>query len=270
MFPCLSALQVRALSGVPATIYLLLMSEPAGGNQEWIERYSGFSDKPVKQALALLVELGMVSRCGVRGSYTYHLVRPDQERQLPLPVERIEAGPEIVDAVAADAQAPNAPGPEFPAQETADEDQPAGRLGKIESEKLRLAPLASSSSRSLNLDSRENLLPPDSRRAVESENFRLAALLDRAEVRDPAKSRLLRGGFDPEVIEAHLRLSDSTGQAIYRIEHNWPVAWDKWRDWQQFHCRECGGTIYPGEQCYRCAPNEEGEEDDDDGSGEVE
>jgi hypothetical protein len=249
MFECLTALQVRALAGVPATILLLLMSEPTGGNQEWIERYTGYSDKPVKHGLELLVELGLVTRAGKRGSYVYRLAT--KERQLPLPIDQIEAGdePEIIDAAASDAPAPANELPE--PEETAPE--------KIESEKFRLAPLASSS-RSLNLDSRKDLLPPESRKAVEPENLRLAALLDRHQVRDPARSRLLSGGYDPETVEAHLWLSDSVGQAIYRIEHNWPVEWYKWRDWQQYHCRECGGTLYDGYHCANC------DFDDDEGA----
>ena len=55
----LTASTVRAVKGAAASIILLLMVDPRGGNQEWLERYTGYTDKPVSAALSFLFENGM-------------------------------------------------------------------------------------------------------------------------------------------------------------------------------------------------------------------
>jgi hypothetical protein len=51
----------------------------------------------------------------------------------------------------------------------------------------------------------------------------LLAALDAGGIREPARSRLARcEHVTVELIEYHTQTA-SAGQAIYRIEHNWPV-----------------------------------------------
>lgn len=79
---------VRELKGAPLSIVLAL--QLAGGvpvTQEWLERNTGYSDKPIAKGLAYLQEHGFV----VRGSSGWMLA---QAQQLPLPVEQVEAADE--------------------------------------------------------------------------------------------------------------------------------------------------------------------------------
>lgn len=221
----LSASLVRMTKGAAASIILLMLADPAGGNQEWIERYTGYTDKPVSQALGFLMEIGIIGRAGERGEFRYFLA--NQEKQLPLPMDQIEPASDRKNFFA----------PEEPSSGHALRRIEGCRSG--ESESFRLDPLEESgSSRSLDSSSSQNLPLPDSS-ASESEKFRLEALLDRHGVRNPARRRLLSGSFDHDTLQAHLVLAENPGQAIYRIEHNWPVDLSRWRDWLSLHCQEC-------------------------------
>ncbi len=204
----LTAAMVRMVKGAAASILLLLMTEPAGGNQEWIERYTCYTDKPVSQALAFLMETGMITRSGERGVYTYRLASGAQ--QLPLPVELL-------------------PDDQTVSTETVEETAELAPVHqtdeKIESETFRLDPLASSRSIQ-NLESRDPPLPDS--RACESEFFRLnLQALDEHNIREPARSRLARlAHVTPGTVRYHCGTAKNSGQAIYRIEHNWPAPAD--------------------------------------------
>lgn len=227
----LTASLVRMTKGAAASIILLLLAEPAGGNQEWIERYTGYTDKPISQALGFLMEIGIIGQAGERGAFRYFLA--NQEKQLPLPV-----------------------------------DASLIFFNQIESESFRLDPLEESgSSGSPDLDSSRNLPLPDSG-ARESEKFRLDAsspcrglerLLDRHEVRNPARGRILAARFDADFVQAHLVQAENVGLAIWRIEHNWPIDAAKWREWRGSHCQDCEQYRH---QCV-CEPDEDDPDEDD-------
>jgi hypothetical protein len=80
---------VRMLKGVPlAVVVLLRLAQEDGSgpvNQEWLERYSGYTDKPVSQALRYLLEMGEVTR-NDRGMWQL----AGETRQLPLAAERLD------------------------------------------------------------------------------------------------------------------------------------------------------------------------------------
>ncbi|HWR66993.1 MAG TPA: hypothetical protein VN364_12830, partial [Bellilinea sp.] len=86
----LTASMVRGLKGAAASIILLLMTEPRGGNQEWLERYTGYTDKPISAALSFLFENGMIVKTGDRGEYSYRLA--GETRQLPLSLDQLGDG----------------------------------------------------------------------------------------------------------------------------------------------------------------------------------
>ena len=51
---------VRELKGAPISIILVLSFSTVRVTQEWIERATGYTDKPVSQALAYLREIGLI------------------------------------------------------------------------------------------------------------------------------------------------------------------------------------------------------------------
>lgn len=53
---------VRAWKGCPLSVYVVLLLSGQALAQSFIERHTGYTDKPVSQALALLEESGMVRR----------------------------------------------------------------------------------------------------------------------------------------------------------------------------------------------------------------
>ncbi len=221
----LNAAVVRMTKGAAASIILLLVAEPMGGNQEWIERYTGYTDKSVSQALAFLIEQGLVMKSGNRGEYRYRLATA--EHQLPLPVEELE-GPE----------------PELTTEftestETKDENEVGKNFEEIESENLRLDPLASSGSLTKPVKSSDDIQLPLARSSGESEKFRLERLLDRHEVNNPARARLLAGSYAYDLVLGHLVTAANAGQAIWRIENGWQVPRERWQAWRQDHCPDC-------------------------------
>ena len=76
---------VRELKGAPLSIYVLLGLVQQRVTQEYLERSTGYTDKPVSQALAYLQEIGLVdhTRSG------WQLIKSDQI-QLPLPPLALE------------------------------------------------------------------------------------------------------------------------------------------------------------------------------------
>lgn len=55
-----SVSMVRQLKGAPLSVYMVLMAVGQRVSQEWIERNTGYSDKPISQALAYLRDMGHV------------------------------------------------------------------------------------------------------------------------------------------------------------------------------------------------------------------
>lgn len=57
-----TAQTVRELKGASLSVLVLLLVSPLPVSQEWLERNSGYTDKPVSQALAYLKETGRVCK----------------------------------------------------------------------------------------------------------------------------------------------------------------------------------------------------------------
>jgi hypothetical protein len=179
-----SVAMVRLLKGVPLACLVALWVAQRDGmgpqGAEWLERCTGYSDKPVGQALLFLEEQGFVSR---NGRYLWQVSGP--VGQPPL-----SGGSVLVD----------------------------GRgVGETPT------PLSSSSSGII-----DSSVTGEASRTRETENFRvddgvLAALVAGG-IGEPKRSALLRlQHVTVELVEGHLESAESVGQAIYRIEHNWPV-----------------------------------------------
>lgn len=209
----LTAATVRMVKGAAASIILLLLIEPTGGNQDWLKRYTGYSDKTVSEALAFLIENGQIIRTGDRGVYSYRLA--SGVTQLPLSAEQLEESEIEESEIEA-----------LPEPETEPEPEPES---EIESEILRLDdPLASSG---FNQTLESGLIKPPAREQTETEKIRLKLEeLDRHGIREPARSRLARLDYvTPRAIRYHCMTADNFGLAIYRIEHRWRVR-DGWID----------------------------------------
>jgi hypothetical protein len=197
---------VRALAGAPLTVLILLQVNRTSLTQSYIRRNTGFSDHVVHDALELLHDYGYVTQTG---RYTWQLA--DGVFQLPL----MQALPE-----------PEAD----PAPETVEEKEECVDIEENpEDENLArilcdLNPLASSSS----LTTRNLESDLTTTRAPSSQILRAnLEELDNFGIREPARSRVAKKTHvTPELIRYHCGSSKSTGQAIYRIEHNWAVPED--------------------------------------------
>lgn len=71
---------VRELKGAPLSILIALTMVHQRVTQEWLERSTGYTDKPVSQALAYMQEHGLVDHTSAGWMLT------GQARQLPLPL----------------------------------------------------------------------------------------------------------------------------------------------------------------------------------------
>ena len=194
----LTTSQLRGLKGAPISVLMamILVGQPVGA--EWLEDTTGYTYKVVASALRFLSEIGYIQRNG-----RYHWVITGEVTQMPLMAPQ----PELPDPTPAE-------------QPTSEEPLPENRVGIIPT------PEPSSSSRVFNLDSsKENLL---ARKPPDPEKFRVDANLQELAaqgIRDPARSRLATlPGVTPEMIRAHCAsCPGKLGQAIYHIEHNWPL-----------------------------------------------
>jgi len=75
---------VRECKGAPLAILVLLSLSAVPQRQEWLERNSGYTDKPVSQALKYLAETGRIvkARQGwvLAEGFTLYLSAPDDEK----------------------------------------------------------------------------------------------------------------------------------------------------------------------------------------------
>lgn len=71
---------IRELKGAPLSIIFALSLVRQRVTQEWLERSTGYTDKPVSQALAYLQEIGLVNKTGAGWQLT------GSARQLPMPI----------------------------------------------------------------------------------------------------------------------------------------------------------------------------------------
>jgi hypothetical protein len=208
---------VRALAGAPLTVLILLQVNRTSLTQSYIRRNTGFSDHVVHDALELLHDYGYVTQTG---RYTWQLA--DGVFQLPLmqalPEPEADPAPEIVEEKEECVDIEENP-----------EDENLARI------LCDLNPLASSSS----LTTRNLESDLTTTRAPSSQILRAnLEELDNFGIREPARSRVAKKTHvTPELIRYHCGSSKSTGQAIYRIEHNWAIP-DGWQEpapdgWQE-------------------------------------
>jgi len=207
---------VRALAGAPLTVLILLQVNRTSLTQSFIRRNTGFSDHVVHDALELLHDYGYVTQTG---RYTWQLA--DGVFQLPLMASLPE--PEDI------------PAPETVEEDEEEIDEQEDCIDieeNPENKKLArilcdLNPLASSSS----LTTRNLESDLTTTRAPSSQILRAnLEELDNFGIREPARSRVAqKTHVTPELIRYHCGSSKSTGQAIYRIEHNWAIP-DEWQE----------------------------------------
>jgi hypothetical protein len=212
----LTAFQIRMLKGAAISIWALFQSEQRSLNQNYMRRYSGYSNESVHDALETLRDADLIVQTG---RYEWSLT--NGARQLPFGAESLpEPTEEEPDNSRIAIQVIEA-FPEEPGQEEPELDNSS----PVSSDNSGAEPLASS--RSLIKESRENLLLARAASSGKSGAKSLIAdnlaELARHHIREPAKTRLARlEHVTPEMICAHCE-GKPPGQAIYRIEHNWPV-----------------------------------------------
>lgn len=205
-----------ALKGAPASVLLLMMIRQEPLTQEFIRRRTRYGEHAVREALLLLADFGAVNQVG---RYTWQLA--GQNRQLPLGYQMIE--PETGTEAESVEDLPGATDDEpvdKPVDNFADEEI-RSRLTRSSS---RLSRPGSSSSRYLTTDSPDEHLQPLARVCSSPKTRANFAALEAQGIREPARTRLAAlDHVTPELVAYHCATANSTGQAIYRIEHNWPA-----------------------------------------------
>ena len=73
---------IRSLKGAPITVLCVMLLAGQPVTQEYCERHSGYTDKPVSQALHLLEELGYVSH---NGRYAWQIISEATQLLMTLP-----------------------------------------------------------------------------------------------------------------------------------------------------------------------------------------
>lgn len=182
---------VRLLKGCPlACVFALMIAQQdrlGAQGAEWLERATGYTDKPVSQALLFLQEQGVISR---NGRYLWQLC--GEFVQLPLGRVQLLDGLEAK-GVGNIPTHPSSSSSRYIDSNLSESTTTSQTLSAAESEKFRLD---------------EGVL----------------AALDVAKIREPARSRL--AGLEwvtVELIEYHMRTAEKPGLAIYRIKNNWPI-----------------------------------------------
>lgn len=88
---------VRALKGAPLSILTVIALNPGGVSQEFLERNTGYTDKPVSQALAWLRENQIITK----SSNGWRLA---EGFQLPLPIQPDETSRKNSDSINNDSE----------------------------------------------------------------------------------------------------------------------------------------------------------------------
>jgi hypothetical protein len=218
----LTAFEVLTFQGAAISILVLLKIEKKPLSQEYLRRFTGYCNENIHDALLLLRDADLIVQTG---RYEWSLTNGAQ--QLPLgelalpepdqPTEEPENERIAIQAI--DVL------PEEPEQKEfrSEVDNPC----PVRSAIIGPNPLASSS-RSINQESRENLLLARAASSGNSgANSQVAdnlAELDRLGIFEPARSELARlDHVIPELIEYHITECGPTGQAVYRIRNNWRI-----------------------------------------------
>ncbi len=219
--------RVKLLKGAPLSILTLLSVAQARGQEpvkpKWLARYSGYTDKPITRALALLEEYGLAVRCGKAG---WQLSADIQPFGTASPKD---ASDDLSDAPERSSDTPGT-SPETPPDTPPD----TASQALTAPENFRQSSSSSSSFLDSSLESRkENLLARSRPAHTEkiSERARVLTELDRCGIYEPARSRLAgMAHVTPELVRRHICSCKSTGQAIFRIEHNWEIKGGSWQD----------------------------------------
>jgi hypothetical protein len=220
---------LRHLRPKPASLFCLvaLMQSGKPENAEYLERYTSFSDKTVKDALDFLNEEGLITR---NGRYSWQLSSYASQLPLMAQTELSPSGVLPADGIVQRSAAPMASTGDIPVAGAGSEDVSTSIR---DPENLRLGVSgSSSSSRSLIKDSRilnDDLLLA---RGPDPENLRvLLAALDEWGVREPARSAIAGiPGMTLARIDYHCGKCQTLGQAIYRIKNDWPYEASEYAD----------------------------------------
>jgi hypothetical protein len=196
---------VRMLKGAPISIFVLMKLIQQPVNAEFLQRTTGYSDKPVQEALLLLEDYGMISR---NGRYGWQIAEGAKLIPLSVMLDDPEEQPVLEDD-------------QMMLDGIID-----GSRNNSESEKFRVP-----SSRSINLDieTLEIKDPPleDPEKLRVQENLAECA---RAGIAEPKRSELARlPHVDARMIRYHAATAGNIRLAIYRISKGWRVPAD-WED----------------------------------------
>jgi len=202
---------VKALAGPPLTVLVLMLVNRTPLTQAFIRRNTGFSNPTIHDAIELLNDYGYVTKSG---RYAWQIA--DGVMQLPLmadllPNQTQEIEPEAEPITELD-----------DCIEVESIDQPVSSEDEELAKKIfYLNPSSSSRSLTSNKD-----LSTTTRSSTEiAEKF---LELQKFGIREPARSRLADlENVTLELIQYHCTHSQGPGQAIYRIEHNWPIVQDQ-------------------------------------------
>lgn len=80
---------IRELKGAPLSVLFALALVKMRVSNAWLERATGYTDKPISQALAYLEEIGLVDQSSAGWQLT------GKARQLPLPLQQLEPENEL-------------------------------------------------------------------------------------------------------------------------------------------------------------------------------
>lgn len=239
-----TASTVRLLKGAPLSCFLLMSLAGQPVTAEYLERNSGYSDKPVLAALRLLEEYGLITH---NERYAWQIA--DGVRQIPLiaqgefledSISHSQFGNQITNnEVEALAQSSDEEKQEDVTLENIEEnvcsqgyegimesEQPQKEVTKntrknSDTEKFRVP-----SSRSLTLEVKQELKYPLLDRD-DPEKLRVRNVLealDRAGIREPKRSEIAQDRrVYPELVEYHVKTAPNCGMAIYRILHGWKI-----------------------------------------------
>jgi hypothetical protein len=208
-----TASMIGHLKGAPLSCLMLLIISGQPQPAEYLQRYSRYSDKVVNQALLFLQDEGLITR---NARYSWQLSK--YASQLPL-MAQTEGNLPAGGDEACDPTLMTLTGKE----PVAGADPESNIEDSGESENLRLG-ISDSLARVFNLEESQSINSSNKILASDPEILRLLfETLDRYGIREPARSRLARTeGMTVERIEYHCKTCP-TGQAIWRIEHNWAI-----------------------------------------------
>ena len=217
---------LRHLRPKPAALFCLiaLMQSGKPENAEYLEKYTSFTDKTVLDALEFLQDEGWITRNGryawqiAKNAFQFPLMAQTESHPLEGALPAGGDGADQTPIALTDDSPTGRPVAGADLDPAMQKDSEILRLGESPSRRISGSPLASS--RSFIKDSRdENLLP-----LASGPDPEILRVLDKFGIREPARSRLARlEHVTEELIEYHCANCERSGQAIYRIENNWPV-----------------------------------------------